>query len=117
MENLAHRWPQSEHFPPKLGHFFPIFEKGQGRPPPLPPAPPYSYTSVFLQMKIAAVVVHFLKWNVYCCSLTNVRFDVYFYAWVVFNVQNVKQEENDWLNMNFLWKIGKNNKFVLPVKI
>ena len=23
--------------PPKLGHFFLIFEKGQGRPPPLPP--------------------------------------------------------------------------------
>ena len=24
-------------FSHKLGHFFPIFEKGQGRPPPLPP--------------------------------------------------------------------------------
>ena len=25
-------------FFPKLGHFFPIFQKGQGRPPPLPPS-------------------------------------------------------------------------------
>ena len=25
------------HICPKLGHFFPIFEKGQGRTPPLPP--------------------------------------------------------------------------------
>ena len=24
-------------FPHKLGHFFPIFEKGEGTPPPLPP--------------------------------------------------------------------------------
>ena len=27
----------------KLGHFFPIFEKGQGRPP---PSPPSSYAPV-----------------------------------------------------------------------
>ena len=39
MRNLTHRWPQSWHFCPKLGHFFLIFEKGQGRPPPSPPAP------------------------------------------------------------------------------
>ena len=104
-------------FSPKIRALFSNFWKRAGETSSPPPRPPYSYTSVFLQMKIAAVVVHFLKWNVYCCSLTNVRFDVYFYAWVVFNVQNVKQEENDWLNMNFLWKIGKNNKFVLPVKI
>ena len=25
-------------FSPKLGHFFPIFGKGKGRPPPLPPS-------------------------------------------------------------------------------
>ena len=25
-------------FSHKLGHFFPIFEKGQGTPPPLPPS-------------------------------------------------------------------------------
>ena len=30
-------YPQSGHFVSKLGHFFPISEKGQGRPPPLPP--------------------------------------------------------------------------------
>ena len=34
------RWPQWGHFFSKLGHFFPIFEKGQGRPPPNPPTPP-----------------------------------------------------------------------------
>ena len=28
----------SGHFFPKLGYFFPIFEKGQGRPPPPPPS-------------------------------------------------------------------------------
>ena len=36
MRNLTHRCPQSRHFCPKLGHFFPIFKKGQGRPPPYP---------------------------------------------------------------------------------
>ena len=75
---------------------------------------------MFWLIKIAAtvvVVVHSFKWNVYRCSLTNVRFDdAYCYAWVAFNVQNVKQEENGRLNMNFLRKIGKINKFVLPVK-
>ena len=35
MRNFTHRWPKSGHFFSKLGHFFPIFEKGQGRPPPL----------------------------------------------------------------------------------
>ena len=30
---------QSGHFCPKLGNFFPIFEKGQGRPPPVPLSP------------------------------------------------------------------------------
>ena len=37
MRNLTHRWRQPGHFCPKLGHFFPIFEKGQGRPPHSPP--------------------------------------------------------------------------------
>ena len=36
MINCTHRWPQSGHFPSKLGHFFPIFEKRQGRTPPFP---------------------------------------------------------------------------------
>ena len=36
MRNLAHIKPQSEHFSPNLGHFFPIFEKGQKRPTPYP---------------------------------------------------------------------------------
>ena len=31
-------------FPSKLGNFFPIFEKGQGIPPPIPP---FSYVHVF----------------------------------------------------------------------
>ena len=34
MRNLTDRWPQSGHFSPKLGHFSPIFEKEQERPPP-----------------------------------------------------------------------------------
>ena len=34
MRNLTHKWSQSRHFFPTLGHFFPVFEKGQGRPPP-----------------------------------------------------------------------------------
>ena len=38
MRNLTYRWPQSGQFCPKLGHFFPIFEKGQGGPPPPPPS-------------------------------------------------------------------------------
>ena len=29
MRNFTHKWPQSGNF-----HFFPIFEKVQGRPPP-----------------------------------------------------------------------------------
>ena len=37
MRYCTHRSPQSEHFFSKLGHFFPIFEKGQGRAHPLPP--------------------------------------------------------------------------------
>ena len=37
MRNFTHRWPQSEHFFSKLGHFLPIFKKVQGRPP--PPSP------------------------------------------------------------------------------
>ena len=37
MRNLTHRGHRSGHFPSKLGHFFPIFEKVQVRPPPLPP--------------------------------------------------------------------------------
>ena len=41
MRNFTYRCPKSGHFPPKLGQFFPIFEKGQGRP--LPPPPPSSY--------------------------------------------------------------------------
>ena len=41
MRNFTHRWPQSGHFVPKLGYFFPISEKGQGRPP--TPPPPSSY--------------------------------------------------------------------------
>ena len=39
MRNLTHIWPQSGHFCPKLGSFFPIFEKEQGRPPPVPLSP------------------------------------------------------------------------------
>ena len=34
MRYCTHRWPQSGHFFSKLGNFFPIFEKGQGRPTP-----------------------------------------------------------------------------------
>ena len=30
MRNLNHRWPQSGHFSPKLGHLFPISEKRTG---------------------------------------------------------------------------------------
>ena len=33
MRNFTHRWPQSGQSSPKLGHFFPIFGKGQGRTP------------------------------------------------------------------------------------
>ena len=33
MKNLTHRQSQSGHFFPKLGHFFSILKKGQGRPP------------------------------------------------------------------------------------
>ena len=36
MKNLIHRWPQSGHSFPKLGHFFQIFEKGLVRPSPSP---------------------------------------------------------------------------------
>ena len=36
MRNCTYKWPQSGHFFSKLGHFFPIFEKGQGRSPPSP---------------------------------------------------------------------------------
>ena len=39
MRNFTHRCSKSGHFPPKLGQFFPIFEKGQGDLPP----PPSSY--------------------------------------------------------------------------
>ena len=37
LRNFTHRWLQSGHFVSKFGYFFPISEKGQGRPPPLPP--------------------------------------------------------------------------------
>ena len=37
MKNFTHRCPKSGHFLSKLGQYFTIFEKGQGRPPPLPP--------------------------------------------------------------------------------
>ena len=36
MRNITHKWPQSGRFFSKLGHFFPIFGKLQGRPLPLP---------------------------------------------------------------------------------
>ena len=39
MRNFTHRLPKSGHFSSKLGHFFPIFEKGQERPPPSSYAP------------------------------------------------------------------------------
>ena len=35
-EKRNSRWPQWGHFSIKLGHFFPIFEKGRVDPPPLP---------------------------------------------------------------------------------
>ena len=41
MRNLTHRLPKSEHFFPKLGHFFSIFEKGHGKPL-LPPHSSYA---------------------------------------------------------------------------
>ena len=37
MKNCTHRCPKSGHFLSKLGQYFTFFEKGQGRPPPLPP--------------------------------------------------------------------------------
>ena len=37
MGNLTHRWLQSGQSFQNLGHFFTIFKKGQGRPPPLLP--------------------------------------------------------------------------------
>ena len=36
MRNLIHYWSQSRHFFLKSGDFFPSYEKGQGKPPPLP---------------------------------------------------------------------------------
>ena len=36
MRNLTQDGHNQGIFFPKLGHFFPIFEKGQGRPPPSP---------------------------------------------------------------------------------
>ena len=36
MRNLAQDGHNQGIFSPKLGHFFPIFEKEQGRPPPSP---------------------------------------------------------------------------------
>ena len=36
MRNLTQDGHNQGIFFPKFGHFFPIFEKGQGRPPPLP---------------------------------------------------------------------------------
>ena len=56
MTNFAHRCQKSGHFFPKLGQFFPTFEKRQGRPPPSPPlvTPPrpahlvsYEYCEIF----------------------------------------------------------------------
>ena len=49
-ENFTHRWPQSGHFFHKLGHFFPIFEKGQGKPSPFPPSnyAPEVYWIIFI---------------------------------------------------------------------
>ena len=35
MRHLTHRWPQLGNFSTKLGHFFPISEKGQRKTPPL----------------------------------------------------------------------------------
>ena len=40
MRNFSYRSQQSGNSFTKLGHFFPIFEKGQGRPP---PPPTFSY--------------------------------------------------------------------------
>ena len=37
MRNLTQGGNNQDIFFPKLGHFFRISEKGQGRPPPLPP--------------------------------------------------------------------------------
>ena len=42
MKSVTHRWQQSGHFFPKLGNFFPISEKGQGKPPPPLPSPSYA---------------------------------------------------------------------------
>ena len=46
MRYVTHRGPQSGQISQKLGHFFRIFENGQGRPPP-PPSPfsPSSYAA------------------------------------------------------------------------
>ena len=49
MRNITHRWPQSGHIFQKFEHFFPIFEKGQGRPP---RSPPCSYTPRYNELKI-----------------------------------------------------------------
>ena len=48
MRNFTHRWPQSGHFFPKLGLFFPIFEKGQGRP--RPPYPSQDFISNIFEL-------------------------------------------------------------------
>ena len=45
------RWTQSGHFFPKLGHFFPIFEKGQGHPSPLPPSSYAPDVGLFIILK------------------------------------------------------------------
>ena len=55
MINFTHRWPQSGHFFSKLGHFFPIFEKGREKPSPPPPSsyvPEYTH---FLQKQLRGV--------------------------------------------------------------
>ena len=44
-------------FSHKLGHFFPIFEKGQGRPPPLPPLVTRLIKSSFITKEICELLI------------------------------------------------------------
>ena len=53
MRNFTHRCPNSGHLFPNLGQFFPIFEKGQGKPPPL--LPPSSYAPALFVCESAMV--------------------------------------------------------------
>ena len=61
MRNLTQNGHNQGIFFPKLGYFFPIFEKGQGRPPPLPPLVTHLISLNFFERIRRLIAFQFLR--------------------------------------------------------